>query len=103
MILTVTLNAALDITYSVPALTPHASHRVGEVRERPGGKGLNVARVLAALGHESVVTGFVGGPVGAVLRDLLAPSRRTTRSSRSPGPPAARSPSWTTQAATPPS
>jgi 1-phosphofructokinase family hexose kinase len=73
VILTVTLNTALDITYSVPALTPHSSHRVGEVRERPGGKGLNVARVLAALGHESVVTGFVGGPVGAVLRDLLAP------------------------------
>ncbi|MFF3245556.1 1-phosphofructokinase family hexose kinase [Streptomyces sp. NPDC002870] len=73
MILTVTLNTALDITYSVPTLTPHASHRVGEVRERPGGKGLNVARVLAALGHESVVTGFAGGPVGAVLRDLLAP------------------------------
>ncbi|MFF4231173.1 1-phosphofructokinase family hexose kinase [Streptomyces sp. NPDC001820] len=73
MILTVTLNAALDITYTVPALTPHASHRVREVRERPGGKGLNVARVLAALGHESVVTGFAGGPVGAVLRDLLAP------------------------------
>jgi tagatose 6-phosphate kinase len=73
VILTVTLNTALDITYKVAALTPHASHRVGEVRERPGGKGLNVARVLAALGHESVVTGFVGGSTGAVLRDLLAP------------------------------
>ncbi|MEO3978688.1 1-phosphofructokinase family hexose kinase [Streptomyces sp. CAU 1734] len=73
MILTVTLNTALDITYSVPALTPHSSHRVGEVAERPGGKGLNVARVLSALGHESVVTGFAGGPAGAVLRDLLAP------------------------------
>ncbi|NUL05412.1 1-phosphofructokinase family hexose kinase [Streptomyces lunaelactis] len=73
MILTVTLNTALDITYHVPALTPHACHRVGEVRERPGGKGLNVARVLAALGHETVVTGFAGGATGAVLRDLLAP------------------------------
>ncbi|MGI5398143.1 1-phosphofructokinase family hexose kinase [Streptomyces sp. CA-135486] len=73
MILTVTLNTALDITYRVPALTPHTGHRVIEVRERPGGKGLNVARVLSALGHESVVTGFAGGPVGDVLRDLLAP------------------------------
>lgn len=73
VILTVTLNTALDITYQVAALTPHASHRVSEVRERPGGKGLNVARVLAALGHESVVTGFAGGPTGAVLRDLLTP------------------------------
>lgn len=73
MILTVTLNTALDLTYRVPELVPHASHRVDEVTERPGGKGLNVARVLAALGHESVVTGFAGGRTGAVLRELLAP------------------------------
>jgi tagatose 6-phosphate kinase len=73
VILTVTLNAALDITYKVAALTPHAVHRVGEVTERPGGKGVNVARVLTALGHESVVTGFAGGPTGAVLRRMLAP------------------------------
>ncbi|MGW7368739.1 1-phosphofructokinase family hexose kinase [Streptomyces sp. NPDC054841] len=72
MILTVTLNAALDLTYRVPALVPHASHRVTEVIERPGGKGLNVARVLAALGHEAVVTGFAGGATGGVLRSLLA-------------------------------
>ncbi|MEU7135495.1 1-phosphofructokinase family hexose kinase [Streptomyces sp. NPDC046261] len=72
MILTVTLNAALDLTYRVPRLLPHASHRVARAAERPGGKGLNVARVLAALGHESVVTGFVGGPTGNTLRRLLA-------------------------------
>ncbi|MFF8607905.1 1-phosphofructokinase family hexose kinase [Streptomyces sp. NPDC015346] len=72
MILTVTLNTALDLTYRVPALTPHASHRVTQVIERPGGKGLNVARVLAALGHETVVTGFAGGATGEVLRGHLA-------------------------------
>ncbi|MEF9884445.1 1-phosphofructokinase family hexose kinase [Streptomyces sp. P9-A4] len=72
MILTVTLNTALDLTYRVPALTPHASHRVTQVIERPGGKGLNVARVLAALGHETVATGFAGGATGAVLREQLA-------------------------------
>ncbi|MEU3184591.1 1-phosphofructokinase family hexose kinase [Streptomyces sp. NPDC006923] len=74
MILTVTLNTALDITYRVPALVPATTHRVGEVIERPGGKGLNVARVLSALGHESVVTGFAGGRTGDVLRELLAGS-----------------------------
>ncbi|MCM2577250.1 1-phosphofructokinase family hexose kinase [Streptomyces meridianus] len=74
MILTVTLNAALDITYRVPRFEPSASHRVSEVTERPGGKGLNVARVLAALGHRSVVTGFAGGPTGDLLRRLLAGS-----------------------------
>ncbi|MFD5323713.1 1-phosphofructokinase family hexose kinase [Streptomyces sp. NPDC127092] len=72
MILTVTLNTALDLTYRVPALTPHASHRVTQVIERPGGKGLNVARVLGALGHETVVTGFAGGATGETLRSLLA-------------------------------
>ncbi|MFJ5141561.1 1-phosphofructokinase family hexose kinase [Streptomyces sp. NPDC088707] len=72
MILTVTLNTAMDLTYRVPALTPHASHRVTQVIERPGGKGLNVARVLAALGHETVATGFAGGATGAVLREQLA-------------------------------
>ncbi|MDF9813897.1 hypothetical protein M2266_003128 [Streptomyces sp. SPB162] len=40
--------------------------------ERPGGKGLNVARVLAALGHDTVVTGFAGGRTGEVLRERLA-------------------------------
>ncbi|MDT9691742.1 1-phosphofructokinase family hexose kinase [Streptomyces sp. P9(2023)] len=88
MILTVTLNTALDLTYRVPALTPHASHRVTQVIERPGGKGLNVARVLAALGHETVATGFAGGPTGEILRahlaggpvvDALIPTAGTTR------------------------
>ncbi|KMS68996.1 sugar kinase [Streptomyces viridochromogenes] len=72
MILTVTLNTALDITYRVRALRPHASHRVSEVTERPGGKGLNVARVLAALGHEVTVTGFTGGATGRVVREQLS-------------------------------
>ncbi|WP_405811452.1 1-phosphofructokinase family hexose kinase [Streptomyces sp. NBC_01520] len=71
MILTVTLNTALDLTYTVPALVPHTSHRISEMSERPGGKGVNVARVLSALGHDTVVTGFAGGATGAVLRDLL--------------------------------
>lgn len=72
MILTVTLNTALDVTHRVPRLLPHASHRVTGVAERPGGKGLNVARVLAALGHPVTATGFAGGPSGALVRELLA-------------------------------
>lgn len=72
MILTVTPNTALDITYRVRSLRPHTAHRVTEVTERPGGKGLNVARVLAALGHEVTVTGFTGGVTGRALRDQLA-------------------------------
>ncbi|MEU6260047.1 1-phosphofructokinase family hexose kinase [Streptomyces sp. NPDC047043] len=72
MILTVTLNTALDITYRVAALRPHTTHRVTEVTERPGGKGLNVARVLAALGHEVTVTGFTGGATGRAVQEQLA-------------------------------
>jgi len=72
VILTVTLNTALDITYRVRALRPHTSHRVTEVRERPGGKGLNVARVLAALGHEVTATGFTGGATGRSFTEQLA-------------------------------
>ncbi|WLQ45342.1 1-phosphofructokinase family hexose kinase [Streptomyces laculatispora] len=72
MILTVTLNTALDLTYGVAALVPHSSHRVTDLSERPGGKGINVARVVTALGHDSVVTGFAGGATGSVLRELLA-------------------------------
>ncbi|MDX3455442.1 1-phosphofructokinase family hexose kinase [Streptomyces sp. ME02-8801-2C] len=72
MILTVTLNTALAITYRVRELRPYASHRVTSVTERPGGKGVNVARVLAALGHQVTVTGFTGGPTGRTVQEQLA-------------------------------
>ncbi|KOV66445.1 sugar kinase [Streptomyces sp. MMG1121] len=66
------MNTALDLTYRVRSLRPHASHRVSEVVERPGGKGVNVARVLAALGHEVTVAGFAGGATGRAIRERLA-------------------------------
>jgi tagatose 6-phosphate kinase len=68
LILTVTLNAALDVTYRVPALVPGATHRAVRTGVRAGGKGVNVARVLHALGHDTVATGFAGG----AIRDDLA-------------------------------
>lgn len=68
MILTVTLNAAVDLTYRVGALVPHTSHRVEHVVRRAGGKGINVSRVLHQLGHPTVVTGIAGGPTGAEIR-----------------------------------
>jgi tagatose 6-phosphate kinase len=90
VILTVTLNAALDVTYQVPALTLGASHRPSAVDMRAGGKGVNVARVLQALGHEPMVSGLVGGQTGAAIRadvlvaglrealfEMAGPSRRT--------------------------
>jgi tagatose 6-phosphate kinase len=76
-IVTVTLNAALDVTYDVEALVPHATHRVLQVHARAGGKGVNVARVLRQLGHDTVVTGLAGGHTGALLRADLAASGLT--------------------------
>ncbi|MEU5594841.1 hexose kinase [Streptomyces sp. NPDC020298] len=72
MILTVTLNAALDVTHRVDRLRLHASNRVPSVAHRAGGKGVNVARVLHALGERTAVTGLAGGPTGAAVRAELA-------------------------------
>jgi tagatose 6-phosphate kinase len=72
MILTVTANPALDVTYRVATLVPHGTHRVSAVAERAGGKGLNVARVLHALGEPVLATGLLGGATGARVGELLA-------------------------------
>jgi tagatose 6-phosphate kinase len=72
MILTITLNSALDVTYRLAAVRWRDANRVEEVRRLAGGKGINVARVLHALGHQAVVTGFAGGPTGEELRTDLA-------------------------------
>ena len=72
LILTVTPNLALDITYEVPRLVPGATHRVSRVRQRAGGKGVNVARVLRTLGATPVIAGLAGGPTGTAIRAELA-------------------------------
>lgn len=72
MILTVTLNAAMDVTYGVDLLEPGETHRIKDVHTQAGGKGLNVARVLHAFGHEVMVTGLAGGPTGEAVRADLA-------------------------------
>ncbi|MEV4415122.1 1-phosphofructokinase family hexose kinase [Catellatospora sp. NPDC049609] len=71
MILTVTLNPALDVTYETDSLRRHGTHRVATVAEHAGGKGVNVARVLHTLGAPVRATGLAGGATGAHLRDLL--------------------------------
>ena len=59
-IVTVTPNPAWDVTYEVPALVPGELHRVARVRRRLGGKGVNTARVLSALGHRALAV--IPGP-----------------------------------------
>lgn len=67
MIVTVTLNPALDITHTVASLVPHRSHRVTDVAAQAGGKGVNVARVLHTLGLPAVAVAFRGGLTGAAV------------------------------------
>ena len=71
MILTVTLNAAIDRTVAVPNFRLGHRHRAVESRTVAGGKGINVARALSLLGRPVIATGFVGGPTGSrVLEEL---------------------------------
>lgn len=71
MILCVTPNLAIDKTVVVPALTPGAIHRPERVVAVPGGKGVNVARGLRALGEGAVIAGWVGGFAGVFIEERL--------------------------------
>ena len=65
MIVVVCLNPALDVTHHVPAVDWAGVNRPSAVHARPGGKGLNVARTLHALGVDVLVVGLAGGITGA--------------------------------------
>lgn len=71
MILTVTLNAAVDRTVAVPNFRLARRHRAVESRTVAGGKGINVARALSLLGRPVIATGFVGGPTGTRVLEQL--------------------------------
>ncbi len=71
MIVTVTLNAALDRTLTVPNLQLGHRHRASSTLTLAGGKGINVARALKSLGVPVVATGLVGGGTGARIVEEL--------------------------------
>jgi len=71
VILTVTLNAAIDRTVAVPNFRLGRRHRAVETRTVAGGKGVNVARALTLLGQPVIATGFVGGPTGTRVVEQL--------------------------------
>ena len=72
MIGVVCLNPALDVTHHVAAVDWSGVNRPDEVHARPGGKGLNVARTLHALGAEVLVMGVAGGTTGQAVTAALA-------------------------------
>jgi 1-phosphofructokinase/tagatose 6-phosphate kinase len=71
VILTVTLNAAIDRTVAVPNFRLARRHRAVESRTVAGGKGINVARALSLLGRPVIAAGFVGGPTGTRVLEGL--------------------------------
>ena len=71
MIITVTLNAALDKTLVVPNFTPGRRHRTVDQTTMPGGKGVNVARAIKRLGQPVIATGLAGGSTGTRIIDAL--------------------------------
>ena len=71
MIITVTLNTAVDKTLAVPNFRPGRRHRTVEQTTMPGGKGVNIARVLKALGQPVIATGLAGGATGTRLVEQL--------------------------------
>jgi len=73
MILTVTLNAAIDKRYVVDGFLQGEVNRVKECTYVPGGKGLNVSKPAAIAGAKVTATGFVGGHAGNFIEEALAP------------------------------
>jgi 1-phosphofructokinase family hexose kinase len=71
MIITVTLNAAIDKTLAVPNFRLGRRHRAVEQTAMAGGKGVNVARSLRALGQPVIATGIAGGPTGTRIVEHL--------------------------------
>jgi 1-phosphofructokinase family hexose kinase len=71
MIITVTLNAAIDKTLAVPNFRLGRRHRATEQTAMAGGKGVNVARSLKVLGQPVIATGVAGGPTGTRIIEHL--------------------------------
>jgi 1-phosphofructokinase/tagatose 6-phosphate kinase len=72
MIITVTLNAALDKTLEVPNFTPGRRHRTVDQTTMPGGKGVNIARAIKRLGQPVIAAGLVGGATGTRILEALS-------------------------------
>jgi len=71
MIITVTLNPAVDQTLVLEQFVPGDTNRVRESRIDPGGKGINVSRVLRELGRESMAAGLAPGSLGRFVEHSL--------------------------------
>lgn len=71
MIYTVTLNPALDKTVEILSFTVDSVNRITQMRTDPGGKGINVSKVIGKLGSKSIATGILGGATGRAIQSAL--------------------------------
>ncbi|MEK6265315.1 MAG: 1-phosphofructokinase [Clostridium sp.] len=71
MIITVTLNPAVDKTVEVDNCTINSVNRVSSIKLDAGGKGINVSKVVKSLGGESVTLGALAGKTGEFIKDYL--------------------------------
>lgn len=78
MILTVTLNPAVDEEYFVPEFRPGGWFRTTKSARSPGGKGINISMLLAQYGYTSTATGFLAGFNGEYIRNAMRRSRIPT-------------------------
>jgi len=72
VIVTLTLNPAIDRYVKVKQISRIDVTRVLEVRKDPAGKGINVSKVIKKLGGKSIATGFIGGTNGEFILNKLA-------------------------------
>ena len=72
MIVTVTMNPAIDKTIDVENFVYGGLNRVKHIIMDAGGKGINVSKTIKALGGDSIATGFVGGNNGNAIENMLA-------------------------------
>lgn len=71
MIVTVTMNPAIDKTVEVEELRHGGLNRIKKVEYDAGGKGINVSKTIRELGGESVAVGFLGGNAGKTIENVL--------------------------------
>jgi 1-phosphofructokinase len=71
MIYTVTLNPAIDYIVEVNDFQTHTLNRIRKEAKFPGGKGINVSRVLKRIGIDSMALGFTGGFTGEYIKNFL--------------------------------